>query len=290
MANHAEHMFARCIDALEAGYWQTGMELYSWRYHPKRSNISKVKFTALPLPFIERGSLARFKGKKVLVINEQGFGDEIMFFRSMHYLMEVAQSIAWMAYPETVELLKLNAPPQVQFLTGRSLDKEYLSQFDCWTTSGTLFSIIGQKAPPLLKHYFTTGQHIEPEPDTVGVCWMANAASPNKALRSVDITKLESLLDDAKCITSLTMGAQEPSWMQPCPPFADFLETAKFIQGLSTVLTIDTGVAHVAGALGKSTLLMVKDHFDWRWRYQQNGCSILYPSIKVMRFDDLVSY
>ena len=69
--------------------------------------------------------------------------------------MEVAKSIAYMAYPETIELLKKNAPEQIQFFTQRSFDEDYLSQFDCWTTSGTLFNILSKNEPIPMKYFLS---------------------------------------------------------------------------------------------------------------------------------------
>lgn len=60
----------------------------------------------------------------------------------------------------------------------------------------------------------------------------------------------------------------------------DFQDTAEIISGLDRVVSIDTSVAHLAGALGKPTLVLLPRHsFDWRWRPK----SPWYPSVATAR-------
>lgn len=286
---NAERVFAECIDLLEAGEWARGMKLYRRRYHPKRTNITKVKFPKLPLPFIEGASIDAFKGKKVLVLNEQGFGDELMFFRSIYLLLEVVSALAWQAYPETAELLKLNVPEEVQVLTSRTLSAEYLKQFDCYTSTGSLFSMLGAEQPLPLRYVLQVGVEQDLIPNSVGVCWATNPKSPNGASRSLDIDILKPAIDDAD-VYSLTRDADAPPWIKPCPNFKDFLETARLMRRLTHIVTVDTSIAHLAGSLGKSTFLVIKEHHDWRWRYlDTHGHSLLYPTIRVVTLSEILA-
>ena len=282
---NAELKFAKCIKLLESGNWKKGMKLYHARYANDRISTTKVSFPDLPIPFIQQGNINAFKGKSVLVINEQGFGDEFMFFRGIHYLMEVAKSIAYMAYPETIELLKKNAPEQIQFFTQRSFDEDYLSQFDCWTTSGTLFNILSKNEPIPMKYFLSSSDSQIIEKGSIGLCCFANSKSPTGNDRSVDPELLKEMLDGD--IRSLDVGIDVPEWIVPCPEFKDFHDTCKYIESLCNVITVDTSIAHLAGSMGKNTILIIKDHFDWRWKYSSNGISLLYPTVKIVHLKDL---
>jgi hypothetical protein len=284
-----ELKFSRAIKALEEHRWQFGMHYYKHRYDKNRTSKTKVAFPKLPLPFIEEGEADQFKGKSVLVLNEQGFGDELMFFRSIYNILPFVKSLAWQCYPETIDLFKLNAPQEVQFFDVRSFDEEYLKQFDCYTSTGNLFAMTQDIKPEPSLYLLTTDEPCIVKEGTVGICWASNIKSPNAKQRTVDVELLKPLVKDEKA-TSLVLNAPVPDWLLPCPDFKTFLDTARFINTLEIVVTVDTSIAHLAGALGKQTILVLNDHHDWRWRYlDQFQRSLLYPSIMVFELKDLLN-
>lgn len=67
--------------------------------------------------------------------------------------------------------------------------------------------------------------------------------------------------------------------MDDCP---DFLDTAALVEGLDLVITVDTAVAHLAGALGKPVWLLNRFASEWRWLLERSD-SPWYPSMKIFR-------
>ncbi len=63
---------------------------------------------------------------------------------------------------------------------------------------------------------------------------------------------------------------------------ADFAELAPLIENLDVVVSIDTGVAHLAGALGKPVLLMAPFRADWRW-LRDRADTPWYPNMRILR-------
>ena len=67
--------------------------------------------------------------------------------------------------------------------------------------------------------------------------------------------------------------------MDDCP---DILDTAALVEGLDLVITVDTAVAHLAGALGKPVWLLNRFASEWRWLLERSD-SPWYPSMKIFR-------
>jgi ADP-heptose:LPS heptosyltransferase len=66
----------------------------------------------------------------------------------------------------------------------------------------------------------------------------------------------------------------------------DLNETAALIDCLDLVITVDTSIAHLAGAMGKRAWLLLSDNADWRW-FMDTESSPWYPTIKIFRQDQL---
>ena len=64
--------------------------------------------------------------------------------------------------------------------------------------------------------------------------------------------------------------------------FADFAETAAMIQTLDLVVTVDTAIAHLAGALGKPVWILLPYYADWRWLLDRDD-SPWYPTARLFR-------
>jgi hypothetical protein len=127
----------------------------------------------------------------------------------------------------------------------------------------------------------------------IGLAWKGNASFENDADRSLpSLMTLAPLAAVSAHFVSLQKGAGEEEALQPPagmslhaigPLLGDFADTAAVIANLDLVISVDTAVAHLAGALGKPCWLLLPDYrCDWRWMTERDD-SPWYPSMRLFR-------
>lgn len=194
----------------------------------------------------------------LLVWLEQGLGDQIMFARYVPLLVARGVSVTLLCSPS---LVRLFAPLGAKLIAAEgSVD---IPKHDAWCFAGSLPRLVGGFAEtPYLPG---TGPGCG-----VGVVVRGNPRNPNDANRSLPE-------DIAAIVQKFSVDlAPEASGAR------DFQDTANIIAGLDLVISVDTAVAHLAGAMGKETWLLLPHDPDWRW-----GCigdrTVWYPSMKLFR-------
>ena len=124
----------------------------------------------------------------------------------------------------------------------------------------------------------------------VGIVWTGNPAHKNNPYRSCSIEPFRDLCQiPGVCFYSLQKGAAANDLQAAALPIhdlsqtlADFADTAAAIAQLDLVITIDTAVAHLAGALGKPVWLLLSFAPDWRWLLERDD-SPWYPTMRLFR-------
>ena len=121
----------------------------------------------------------------------------------------------------------------------------------------------------------------------IGLTWSGNPAYPNDIVRSIPVDALKPL---ASLDKAFFFGFHvEPMEAPPIPCFAsmkaclsNFSDTAYAVSGMDLIITIDSAMAHLAGALGVPTLLLLPFSPDWRWMMGRDD-SPWYPSMRLYR-------
>ena len=126
----------------------------------------------------------------------------------------------------------------------------------------------------------------------VGLVWSGNPTHDDDRIRSIDPEGLTDLISiEGVEFHSLQVPirpehqaivAQWPRWVDRTSGLMDFRATAEYLEGLDLVISVDTAVAHLAGALGKPVWLMVQDSPDWRWLLNRTD-SPWYPTLRLFR-------
>ena len=261
------------------GKFHEALPYHHARYGKTRNASTRVIFPDnLPIPQVtEYDSIV---GCNVLILNEQGLGDEILFFSAVQKLAGQLGNVTLQCYPEAKRLFETNRPDNVTITTDKVMTEAFVKQHDCWIATGDLWAIASQFSLD-----YTCYLNVKPEetspPFGTGFCWRANASSPNAKLRSVEVEQLRQFpgfawslqKDDYDC----------PDWMTSFPTdVKDLYDTACLIKGMEQVVSCDTSIVHLAGALNIPTTLVINKHHDWRWRaLDDQGYSLFYPSIKV---------
>jgi tetratricopeptide (TPR) repeat protein len=137
----------------------------------------------------------------------------------------------------------------------------------------------------------------------VGIAWGGNPQHPNDRKRSCRLGKFKPIHDlggvrlfslmkdvrprsyhNSKDIIDLTHGCDDMKIVDMSPHMTSYEATAGIIESLDLVLSVDTSVVHLAGAIGKDTLCLMAWNPDWRWGLSGDR-TIWYDSVKLLRQD-----
>lgn len=287
----------RAVALLKAGRWESAWQDYEWRL--KATDGAAVDLDRL-LPAV--ASLGDLRGRTIIAMHEEGFGDTLQFLRYLPLLAERgARVLACVPQP----LVRLMAT--VPGVAGVISDAGHLPAHDFICPFFSLpraFATTTETIPPtprLLPDAELARQWMQRLPRDgmlVGLVWAGQSRPWLPGFRTLDrrrsvgLSVFEPLTAVAGArFVSLQMGpaAQQapPPGMALSTPLThgmDFAETAAIIAALDVVVSVDTSVVHLAGLLGKPTFLL--DRFDgcWRWLSGKRG-SAWYPKLTIFRQD-----
>ncbi len=127
----------------------------------------------------------------------------------------------------------------------------------------------------------------------VGVVWRGNPKHKNDRNRSMTPAQYAGFLDlpgvsvvnlqkDARVDEIAALGVKKDSFLDPAPDMGNFEDTAALVSCLDLVISVDTSVCHLAGALGKPVWTLLPFAPDWRWLLERNDTP-WYPSMRLFR-------
>jgi hypothetical protein len=121
----------------------------------------------------------------------------------------------------------------------------------------------------------------------IGLAWQGNPDYLLDKLRSISPERLR-VLDGARDAVFVSLQLPRPPVVPPVPlidltnELSDFADTAALMAALDLVITVDTSVAHLAGALGRPVWLLNRFNTDWRWLMDRDD-SPWYPTMRIFR-------
>lgn len=281
---HAEAHWNRSLLLLLNGIYREGWREYEWRWR-KRGFTSPLR--NFPQPRWQGEPAA---GKTILIHAEQGFGDTLQFCRYIPLVAARGMRVIFECHPPLVELMeRLSCPLEVialgQPLPAFDLQVPLLSLPLVFGT--TLDSIPGQLpylTAPIDRVVQWHGQIAGSGCVKVGLCW-AGKGYPDPR-RSCPAGLLSPLAD----IPDVSWYSLQVGWNGDLPlpmtdltgQVRDFADSAALIAHLDLVISVDTAVAHLAGALGKPVRVMLPHAPDWRWLLGRDD-SPWYPTMRLLR-------
>jgi tetratricopeptide (TPR) repeat protein len=236
-------------------------------------------------------------GKTILLHAEQGFGDAIQFVR---FVPEVARRAGqvWVLVPEKLEpLVGAALPANCRILAQRS----QLPPIDCHCAFMSLPAVLGttletlpnrvpylQAAPEAVQRWRARLGDAGPR---VGIAWSGNPNHANDHNRSMALATFRAV--DAEACRFFTVQPQMndvdralfAAWERAEDvgrELRDFRDTAALFEALDLVITVDTSVAHLAGALGRPVWILLPHAPDWRWMLDRAD-SPWYPTARLYR-------
>lgn len=268
----AQAHWNEAVAALLAGDFALGFEKYEWR---KRHDRFRHDFINLPGPQWDGSDPA---GRTILVHAEQGFGDTIQFAR---YLPRIGSRVVLCCDRPLVPLLG-----QLHGVDVLAKDAP-IPAYDCWIDQMSLPRVFGTRLAtiPAAEGYLRAEAWRSALPDgfKVGLVWAGNPAHSNDRRRSMPANAMQRLLAvPGVSFISLQVGARAGDLSLPSPTLVDFAATASLVAALDLVISVDTAVAHVAGALGKPAWVLLPYAPDWRWLLGRSD-SPWYSSLRLFR-------
>ncbi len=281
------HAGVGILHLLHADFEQ-GWPEYEWRLL-----MAESRHVAPPGPVWDGGNPA---GVRMLVYGEQGFGDALQFCRYLPMLKERGADV-FLRLPAPVAGLIGDSMPGIDVSSGPGLPS-----YDCHcallslphrfqTRLNTIPNPVSYLyARPEIAAKWATRLGSGPE-FKVGVVWTGNPKHLNNRYRSTTAEALLPLLGvEGTRFFSLQVGARHNEMTQRSkgavpdlsPELSDYSETAGAIANLDLVVSVDTSVAHLAGALGKPVWVLLSAVPDWRWMLVRED-NPWYPTMRLFR-------
>jgi tetratricopeptide (TPR) repeat protein len=292
-SDHANAHAGLGILLLMRGEFGEGWGEYEWRL--RSSERKGPRFPEIPW----QGE--HLAGKHIYVEAEQGFGDTLQFVRYIPLLAARAGKVTLRVHQQLVRLLRESLPG----ITVLGDPVPY--QCDAVLLSlPRLFKTRLETIPAGVPYLRAPADAIQRwnsllgnmEGLKVGIVWAGNPDHVNDSRRSIDIKQLEPLFGvRGVSFASLQLGPhaadlrklkrsknliQDLLIHDLSTDLEDFADTAAAIHALDLVITVDTSVAHAAGAIGKPVWVLLPWVTDWRWLLNRED-NPWYPTMRLFR-------
>ena len=286
-ATHMNESLCRLL----IGDLELGWQKYEWRFKTENM-LQHVRVFEQP-----RWHGEPLTGKRILLYAEQGFGDTIQFCRYARLVAERGAHVI------------LEVPPALKSLLGQLTGAaqvlsqgEVLPAFDyqCPLLSLPLVCATALTNIPAAPSYLQAEQARIRQWQArlsasgrlrVGLAWSGNPQHRNNHNRSLSPAILNPLMDIPVQYVSVQRELREATdaaWLAQHgivhfgEQLQDFTDTAALLSCMDLVITVDTAIAHLAGALGKPVWILLPYDPDWRWLTERDD-SPWYPSAQLFR-------
>ena len=286
------------------GQYKDGWRYYEARFHTDEFGKAKPP-TAVKLP-LNQEALPCQGETELIVWSEQGIGDGIQFCRYLHLLEAKQVPYRFLAHKPLVSLYRdwMGLGEKVSVALGDDSSKNDLRPSVSLLSLPHLFGTELHNVPsvtPYLKPPCPPPPHLSiskpPGGLSVGIVWASNPVNkvmykhkslpashllpPLINLVNLDLIELHSLQvgDDSSQLEPWLDNPRLTDWNGL---LNDFSDTAHVVQQLDLVISVDTAVAHLAGALNCPTWLLLPYNADFRWLHKRSD-SPWYPSMRLFR-------
>jgi Flp pilus assembly protein TadD len=281
------------LTLLSRGDLANGFAEYEWRLR-HRENAEKVKTVPVPQ---WRGE--ELRGRTIVLRSEQGFGDVIQFVRYAPLVAARGAKVILEANPELYRLLQCVPGMQQIVEHGRPLPP---CDLQCPMLSlPAVFGTAEHSIPREMPYLWPDAELIDHwggafagavKKLKVGMSWAGNPKHTHDRNRSMRLVELLPLAQvpgvEFYALQKGPAGAQAAAMAGRWPivdytnRLADFADTAAMLSHLDMVITVDTAVAHLAGAMGKPVWVMLPLVAEWRWMVGRED-SPWYPTMRLFR-------
>jgi tetratricopeptide (TPR) repeat protein len=264
----------------------------AWQQYEARLDLNELRDANYDRPPWNGEDMA---GQPLLLMPEQGMGDNLQFIRYAELAAERGIGVIVITHKPLVRLFQslkgvaatVNSIPEARHF------QRYRSLMSLPLIFGTAPEDIPQNVPYLNapEELVETWRNKLSKYSgvRVGLCWRGNPKHTNDQFRSSSLVEISGLLDIPGC-TFFSLHKDLADFEQELPEdlidigseFEDFADTAAAISSLDLVISVDTSVCHVAGAVGCPTWTMIARGPDFRWGLKADT-TLWYPTMKLYR-------
>ena len=298
--------FNRALQRLALGRFAEG-----WKDYDSRLDIAELDAQGLGArkDYLSRalryGQMKDVAGKSIVLMDEQGVGDTIMFATIVPDLMACAKSLRLIVDARLVGLMQASFPGLACSSITTFLQAPDLRDEDVLLLTGSLGPIFRKR-----REDFSGQAYLSPDPQKVaawsqrldahsprrkiGLSWKGGTLKTRAALRQLELADFAVLLTDDFDFVNLQFGstAEEISRFEqltgrslidfPTAETHDLHDLAALIQSLDGVLTMQNTNVHLCGALGKTCLAIIPHVAEWRYGTSGNSMA-WYDSVRLIR-------
>lgn len=292
--------FGRALVTLMMGDLKTGFEEYESRWEGS-DQAKKVKPPKFPFPQW-KGETPPANGR-IIIYYEQGFGDTLQFCRYAPLLLEKFGHVTFVVQNELYRLIQQSMGDRVRVVPGEHAQAVVREPYHYHCPAMSLALAFGTtvQTVPALTPYLFAGEASatrwreyfakETRP-RVGIVWYGSRGFRGDRYRSIPLEAFAPLLEheDVAWVSLQKVRPDGPAselaarLIDPMEEVRDFADTAALMSELDLVICVDTGVAHLAGALGRPVWMLNRFNSEWRWMRGRKD-SPWYPTMRLFNQD-----
>jgi len=266
------------------GDYARGFDEYAWRTRaPGYADYANFPFG---MPRWEGETLS---GRSILVHAEQGQGDTIQFARFLAPLARDGATIDFFCHPPLASLLARvegvrRATSELRERPAHDYHASILDVAQAHLRVEGAARWLGPYLDALPARLDRFGDLAAAPGPRIGIAWKGSPLHGNDRNRSLARDAARRLVSGGATFVNLQIGEAplEASMLDVAPRIRDWDDTAAILARLDLLVTVDTAVAHLAGAMGRRVLLLLPFSPDWRWG-TEGDTTAWYPDMRLVR-------
>ena len=285
-----EILYNKSICLLEHGNFIEGLKLYKWRQNGKYLNSDFFK-------------LNEIQNKKIFISSDQGLGDIILQSRFVKLLADYGAQVTFQI-PQSMQQLLKNLDDKINITTSQITK----NNFDYSCELGDLFKIfnIDISNIPLSESYLNIDKKwikkwqnkLNKKNFNIGIVWQGKNGEPVDEGRSFKLKNFENIsnIKNIQLISLQKNYGEEQikifneknniiNFSDILDVKAKFMDSAGLMKNLDLIISSDTSIVHLAGALGVKTWLLLQKYPFWYW-HVKDQYSIWYDNVKIFKQDE----
>ncbi len=284
--------FSLAVAYMKKRNFKKGLKYYSRYIHVDAITKSKSKISRLRNYWDGK----TYKNDTLFIWGDQGIGDLIMFSRYIPYVSKKFKKVKVLVRAKIVDLFKTTFKEykNVSFYTKKIPSYDKCAIMSCLAD----YLNMDYSSIPAASGYFKVNKKyiekykriIDSKKLKVGICWEAGASGWREQLnRTLHVSFFESIInaDNVQCYSlqvnpTLDSYKDYKNLIDLGKDFKSFSDTAGALKNLDLLITVDTSVAHLAGALGVKTFMLLPYCPDWRW-FNDDKTTNWYKSITIFK-------